>query len=581
MPATVIEEPLGVAAVFPDGSWADCLLRDGSLPVFARQLMRALADLVHPHGPLKRATTVREYQGALRHFLPILVAAGFEADAARLTRPRLAQALMALPAAKHEHHVRAVLRRLDDLDHVFADDVRLYVDGQVFKSRRSRDRVPLPAYTETEWKRLAEVCEEAVADSYRLFRRSLTESQHGRHWREGGLSRENIQWTLRHDGPHHPGLGRNQIGVRRYQQELLPLYPGGAAGAVGALFPLAETVFSYQLLFGIRTGIVPDGISDLGLEDIDWAGDATVLLDYVKGRTAAESMVLSRPAVRLLEQWLEHSALARRFMPADFKGRLWSRFCVTGPHRWSSEPLDPYTRDVWIRGHGLVDKAGKPWQIHVHRIRTTFEASRDRRLWTGSSRATIDPNHAPQVEGDHYLAGQSPAQKAATETVIEGAQQDLLRRAEPQVIKDGGDAAAVAAAFPGLVAGLGLDEGALAELIGGERDVFAAGCGDQLSGLHGPKGKPCPARPWVCLLCPLALFAPRHTPNLMRLRAYFGRQWQQMPSHAFMATLGPYAQRLDDLLTSTYFPESVLRQAAAEVSGTDDELPLRPEETTA
>ncbi|MGW3737244.1 hypothetical protein [Streptomyces sp. NPDC005148] len=67
----------------------------------------------------------------------------------------------------------------------------------------------------------------------------------------------------------------------------------------------------------------------------------------------------------------------------------------------------------------------------------------------------------------------------------------------------------------------------------------------------------------------------------MRLRAYFGRQWQQMPSHAFMATLGPYAQRLDDLLTSTYFPESVLRQAAAEVSETDDELPLRPEETTA
>ncbi len=48
-----------------------------------------------------------------------------------------------------------------------------------------------------------------------------------------------------------------------------------------------------------------------GVGDIDWAGDATVLLGYVKRRTAAESMTLPRKAVRLLEQWLEHSALTR------------------------------------------------------------------------------------------------------------------------------------------------------------------------------------------------------------------------------------------------------------------------------
>ncbi|MGC5345660.1 hypothetical protein ACPXCE_17270 [Streptomyces sp. DT24] len=73
------------------------------------------------------------------------------------------------------------------------------------------------------------------------------------------------------------------------------------------------------------------------------------------------------------------------------------------------------------------------------------------------------------------------------------------------------------------------------ELIGGERDVFTAACADQMSGLHGPKGKPCPARPWVCLLCPLAVFAPRHAANLLRLKAFFSRQWQQMPAAQFMA----------------------------------------------
>ena len=99
-----------------------------------------------------------------------------------------------------------------------------------------------------------------------------------------------------------------------------------------------------------------------------------------------------------------------------------------------------------------------------------------------------------------------------------------------------------------MVAELGLDDTVLAELVGGQRDVFTAACADQLSGLHGPKGKPCPARPWVCLLCPLAVFAPRHAANLLRLKAFFGRQWQQMPAAQFMAVYGPYAQRIDQVL---------------------------------
>ncbi|MET9657077.1 hypothetical protein [Streptomyces sp. NPDC006510] len=51
------------------------------------------------------------------------------------------------------------------------------------------------------------------------------------------------------------------------------------------------------------------------------------------------------------------------------------------------------------------------------------------------------------------------------------------------------------------MADLALDDDVIAELVGGQRDVFTAACGYQLSELHGPKGKPCPARPWVCLFC--------------------------------------------------------------------------------
>ncbi|MGH3279809.1 MAG: hypothetical protein ACRDNW_11825, partial [Trebonia sp.] len=100
-----------------------------------------------------------------------------------------------------------------------------------------------------------------------------------------------------------------------------------------------------------------------------------------------------------------------------------------------------------------------------------------------------------------------------------------------------------------------------------------------LAGLHGPKGQPCPARPWVCLLCPLAVFAPRHAENLLRLKAFFARQFRQMPLPQFLAVFGPYARRLDaDILPK--FAPAVLAAAAAGVCDHDGELPLRPEEAT-
>ena len=204
---------------------------------------------------------------------------------------------------------------------------------------------------------------------------------------------------------------------------------------------------------------------------------------------------------------------------------------------------------------------------------------REKSGWSGKGRAVIDPNHTPAVDGDHYLSATTPTQKHAVEAVVEDAQHDMLRRAHPPTVITEEDAAVLAEGYPQLMAGLGLDDTAIAELVGGTRDVFTAACGDQLSGLHGPVGKPCPARPWVCLLCPLAVFAPRHAVNLLRLRAFFSRQWQAMPAAQFMAVFGPYAARIGQILD--HFDPVHLAAAAAQVADDDAELPLRPEERTA
>ena len=74
------------------------------------------------------------------------------------------------------------------------------------------------------------------------------------------------------------------------------------------------------------------------------------------------------------------------------------------------------------------------------------------------------------------------------------------------------------------------------------------------------------------------MFAPRHAANLLRLKAFFSRQWQQMPAAQFMAVFGPYSQRVSQVLDR--FDPAVVTRAAASIGDRDDEIPLRPEELT-
>ena len=122
--------------------------------------------------------------------------------------------------------------------------------------------------------------------------------------------------------------------------------------AVQAVFPHLDVLIAYRLLFGIYSGIVPDGIADLVIDDIDWAGDSTILLSYVKGRTAAESLNLPRPAVRLLEQWLAHSAAAAQLHRAAGHAASCGWGSARPGTRASVREDRPVAVQRWVRRHG-------------------------------------------------------------------------------------------------------------------------------------------------------------------------------------------------------------------------------------
>jgi hypothetical protein len=571
MPVALIEDPLGIACVFSDGSTAEFSLDGLPCPELARDLLVGLVELIHPHGAVNSAGSVNHYAQSIRDMTRRLAGVGFAGGAADLRRGQLAEYWMAASSPR-EACTRRMLQALRAAGGRLDARVDELADGRSYNPQPNHR--PLPPYPETDWDKLSRTCRAIADDAFAAHKQALAAAARGQHPNTGGWTPANLRWLLARIGPVSTEAFAAELGCTQgaVQQR------GGFFQASRDMFPSQDVLIAYRLLFGVYSGVVPDGIDDLVVDDIDWAGDASVLLSYVKGRTAAESVNLPRRAVRLLEQWLTHSALMRSFAGEQDRRRLWLGLSRAGQSAVVTGSSGRAAVQRWVARHRITGEDGRPLKIHRSRIRTTHQAMRDKSAWTGSARATIDPNHSPHVEGDHYLTAATPSQRRAVEAVVEDAQHDLLRRACPPVVMTDEDAAVFLGGYPQLIAGLELDDAVVAELVGGERDVFLAACADQLSGLHGPKGKPCPARPWVCLLCPLAVFAPRHATNLLRLKAFFSRQWQQMPAAQFMAVFGPYSQRIGQVL-DRYDP-AVLAEASRGVGDRDGELPLRPEEST-
>ncbi|MFI7241671.1 hypothetical protein [Streptomyces qinglanensis] len=65
----------------------------------------------------------------------------------------------------------------------------------------------------------------------------------------------------------------------------------------------------------------------------------------------------------------------------------------------------------------------------------------------------------------------------------------------------------------------------------------------------------------------LALFAPRHLPNLLRLKAFFARQFRQTPREQFAAVFAPYARRLSADILPRFGKAAI---AAAQRDGGDE-----------
>lgn len=567
MPAELVE-PLGVVFSLPDGALYRRRLDDLPDQVLAGGLARALVAATHPHGPIRTRSVAVSYVQTARRMARELHAAGVCGGVGALSPAILVEYWLTCDFHQ-ERRIRALLSAYASAGGALRPGIGAHLAGRRINAiKPSR---PYRPYSDGEWRRLAAACTESTGASYAAHRRAREAAERGGDPAVHGAAYDNLAWLLARLGPVPDEAVLAALPVGSDRPELSSL-----AGLRRALFPDADTALAYNVAFAMRTGIVPDGVDALRISDITRTGPGTALAAYRKGRTGAEALNLPGDAVRVLDRWLDHSAELRAHA-GELGGSLWIYSRPDGRDHPRGRVFalgSPRTeqRRAWARSAGVVGDDGEVLVFHRGRLRATYQHRRDRASWTG--RTTIDPNHSAQVEGDHYLSSHTPAQIDAIEGVIEDAQGDIRRRAEPPVVTDATDAAEFAAKFPRLVADAGLDAEGLAALLGGSQDVFVAGCASPLHSPYAPAGTLCPARPWVCLLCPLATFTPRHLPNLLRLKEYFSRQAAQMTLAQFMAVFGPYATRLDaDILPR--FSSAAIDEAARDASGL---LPLRLEE---
>ena len=427
MPATV-EAPLAVLFTLPGGVTYRRRLDDLPNQRLAAHLAAGLAAATHPHGPIRTRSVAMQYVQTARRMVRELHDAEFGGGLSELSPAVIVEYWLGCDFHR-ERRIRAILAAYAATGGVLDAGVGRHLQGrrinQIVKSR------PNPPYSDTEWRRLTAACTELITSSRRAHRQVLATIEADTKPDEHGASADNLARLLYQNGPATAATILDRLGptatARVGRVEVL--------AARRALYPDADTALAYLTLFAMRTGIVPDGIDALTLDDITRTSTSTILVSYTKGRTGREALNLPRDAVRLLDRWLEHSAQLRAhagdqaenvwlYVPVDDRG--------TGHGLIYTRPRTQTRRAAFAATTGLLDDDGRPLRLHGGRIRATYQHRRDRSTWTG--RTTIDPNHSAQVEGDHYLHSHTTAQLDALETIIEQAQTDLRRKGEPPII---------------------------------------------------------------------------------------------------------------------------------------------------
>jgi hypothetical protein len=257
MPASVVKDPLGLTCTFSKGRqrYFSHSLKEQYRCALAEDLLNGLVGLIHPHGRVDSMSLVTDYLRSIRHMVDAL--GGLTPGGARdLTVPMLSEFWIDHDN-RIERHTRALILALEETDDL-RTEVRLFAAGRKFNIQAQYE--PLNPYTEGEWEALKSWCQRIVDTAYSDHRAAIAELEASEDSADFDPSPTGVLRLLAQIGPATVARVGAQFGLGKAG------YAGLNVGAAQTrLFPSVDTAFAYQCLFGVHSGIVPDGIADLGI----------------------------------------------------------------------------------------------------------------------------------------------------------------------------------------------------------------------------------------------------------------------------------------------------------------------------
>ncbi|EQD42982.1 hypothetical protein B2A_10080, partial [mine drainage metagenome] len=234
--------PLRISCSFSDGSRVELTLDARGCPLLGKDLLVGLAELVHPHGRLDGAGTLRHYVQAARRMVASFAARGFTGGARELTRGGLAEYFMG--AGTHDEAcTRRMLVGFDEAVGGLQASVRELAGGRAFNPQRFRR--PLPPYSEATFARLSTACTATIEESFSAHQAALQAAARGEDPRSGGFSEDNLCFLLARSGPSSAAVVGARLGISAQT-----VYKRGGLGeASRALFPHLDVTVAYVLGF--------------------------------------------------------------------------------------------------------------------------------------------------------------------------------------------------------------------------------------------------------------------------------------------------------------------------------------------
>lgn len=576
MSSRLVEVPLALELSFPNGSCCHDL-SDLPCQAVARALAEAHLALTNTGGGIKSRKTSNNFAVASRRFVRWLGERGFQGGLDRLDGDTLAEYLETTQTTAQSILLKLLLRRTaEERPGLMADEVLAHLDAD----RRGRVKSkPLPPYSAGETARLVSACKQAIAAvESRLAegQELLTQGREPKTVADCALD-ANILWLLDKHGPRSredlaelQGWPRYRFRERRRTghrpwRELCRLF-----------WPTAEDLVPYLVLFGLQSGISPEGVISIRADGMSAISQGRVRIQWYKARGGgleADTFSSKSPwsPGGLLERVLALTEPARRQASPQAAEALWVALAhakVRGTEieiRPVSDSTLSYALAQFSATAQLRDDQDQPLALDRRRLRKTFYARLDRK-YHGAVNVVAGVNQSAQVAADHYLAATTESEQISQ--AIEETQRLLASRAEatrwvtviadvPALLDD-----------PDAAGTLGLAADKAASLLTTtEADVFAAKCLDFHNSPFAAPGEPCPAAVWECLFCPLAVVTPTKLPNLLRLLDHIDLQAERMVVADWQRRYLAARRAITEQILPRFAPEVVAaaRQEAAVV----------------